>query len=119
MSCSVRTGTRAWGCKCHSLPASEGSGSWGLADVARGAWGAPTLPRSCARAAARARLPWMEVTDVLVVRPCPEQHAPVARCFIIPTLEAWPLRLGVAQWMCLPSSLEVAEPLFLDWASHI
>lgn len=81
----------------HSLLTSEGSGSWGLAAVVKGAWGAPTLPHSCALATAHLWLPWMEVTDMLGVQPCPEQNVPVARCIIVPPLEAWRVGLPVAR----------------------
>lgn len=94
----VRTGTQIWGCKDHTqLPTSEGSGTWGLAALVRGAWGAPTLPRSCALATAHLWLPRMEVTDTVVVRPILSSMCPKHPCLTVPTLEAWRPGRGVAR----------------------
>lgn len=78
----------------------------------KGAWGAPTLPHSCALATAHLWLPWMEVTDMLGVQPCAEQYMPVARVYYCPPFRGVATGATSGPVMCPLTSLEVTESMY-------
>lgn len=61
----------------------------------------------------------MEVTDVLVVHPRPERCMPVEQVYYHPHSRGMATEARSGPVMCPLSSLEVAESVFPDWASHI